>query len=336
MCRCRRSGHLSFQSESLASLWTRRSRWVDCAFADPFFSLQCDRVGTSVEGRISRTERGVLPVSRLLHSGEAACPTGLPRLQRAYFRPSSHAPRIFARSVDGTRASPRGIVQCLVHRLCDSGQDLRRCWLVRVGFEIAELIGRSLEQLASPRIFSGSIVVGLEAAGHILRRRPPHRFESYPDTERTQNSHQRRHGGVLTCFEAVDRLANGLCQSWLATDDVITSVTQERSRHPKRQRPTSISTRPAIPSAIAHTGGSAVAVPFLLWSGSRSISHTAGAGGRPSSFSMDRPMASSRRSLPSGPSISRPTGRPPTDMPAGCASPGKPALLPGSTLRISA
>ena len=45
-------------------------------------------------------------------------------------------------------------------------------------------------------------------------------------------------------------------------------------------------------------------------------------------------MAMSRVSLPSGPSSSSPTGSPPAVMPAGIDSPGMPALLPGSVLRM--
>jgi hypothetical protein len=45
-------------------------------------------------------------------------------------------------------------------------------------------------------------------------------------------------------------------------------------------------------------------------------------------------MPISRSSLPSGPSISRPAGRPEAVRPAGIDRPGMPALLPGSVLRM--
>jgi hypothetical protein len=59
-----------------------------------------------------------------------------------------------------------------------------------------------------------------------------------------------------------------------------------------------------------------------------------GGGNRPNRRSMLNPMASKRRSLLTGPSSSSPTGRPELVNPAGRLSPGIPALLPGSVLRI--
>ena len=50
--------------------------------------------------------------------------------------------------------------------------------------------------------------------------------------------------------------------------------------------------------------------------------------------SIAMPSASSLRSLPTGPSSSRPTGRPDLVSPAGRLRPGIPALLPGSVLRM--
>src|SRR5689334_15232697 len=49
---------------------------------------------------------------------------------------------------------------------------------------------------------------------------------------------------------------------------------------------------------------------------------------------MERPRPSSAASLPRAPSISSPTGNPPDVMPANSDRPGRPALLPGSVLRI--
>lgn len=62
--------------------------------------------------------------------------------------------------------------------------------------------------------------------------------------------------------------------------------------------------------------------------------HSFGGGSRPNRRSMLNPMASKRRSLLTGPSSSSPTGRPELVKPTGRLSPGMPALLPGSVLRM--
>ena len=59
-----------------------------------------------------------------------------------------------------------------------------------------------------------------------------------------------------------------------------------------------------------------------------------GAGVRPRTCSIARPIESSRRSLPRGPSTSTPTGIPEGPSPPGIDKPGIPALLPGSVLRM--
>src|SRR6267154_5090692 len=59
-----------------------------------------------------------------------------------------------------------------------------------------------------------------------------------------------------------------------------------------------------------------------------------GGGAEPSTSSIESPSPSSFASLPTGPSISNPTGRPPGVSPAYSDRPGRPALLPGSVLRI--
>src|SRR5574340_711012 len=58
----------------------------------------------------------------------------------------------------------------------------------------------------------------------------------------------------------------------------------------------------------------------------------AGVGGK--IFSKARPIASSLRSEPAGPSSSMPTGNPSLVRPTGNVNPGIPALLPGSVLRM--
>ena len=62
--------------------------------------------------------------------------------------------------------------------------------------------------------------------------------------------------------------------------------------------------------------------------------HTFGRGAVPRMASIDIPNPSNFVSLPTGPSISSSTGRPPGVMPANSDRPGMPALLPGSVLRI--
>src|SRR6266403_793382 len=59
-----------------------------------------------------------------------------------------------------------------------------------------------------------------------------------------------------------------------------------------------------------------------------------GGGAEPRMPSLESPSPSSFASLPTGPSISSPTGNPPGVMPAYNDRPGMPALLPGSVLRI--
>ena len=60
----------------------------------------------------------------------------------------------------------------------------------------------------------------------------------------------------------------------------------------------------------------------------------AGGASLPSTASSAKPMDSTLRSSPGRPSISKPTGKPAADSPAGMFRPGRPALLPGSVLRI--
>src|SRR6185436_10039778 len=60
--------------------------------------------------------------------------------------------------------------------------------------------------------------------------------------------------------------------------------------------------------------------------------HRLGDGTEPRIFSICNPIASRRRSLPAGPSISTPTGKPSTVMPIGMLSPAMPALLMGRVL----
>src|SRR5712664_2249295 len=59
-----------------------------------------------------------------------------------------------------------------------------------------------------------------------------------------------------------------------------------------------------------------------------------GGGAKPKMLSIESPSPSSFVSLPRGPSISSPTGKPPGVSPANSDRPGMPALLPGSVLRI--
>lgn len=68
----------------------------------------------------------------------------------------------------------------------------------------------------------------------------------------------------------------------------------------------------------------------------RTDQRTGGAGRRPSRASTASPIAIRRRSLPRGPSSSSPTGsRVVGPSPVGNCRPGRPALLPGSVLRIA-
>src|SRR5436305_14719564 len=68
--------------------------------------------------------------------------------------------------------------------------------------------------------------------------------------------------------------------------------------------------------------------------GNDAETYSFGGGALPRIASIESPSASSFASLPTGPSISRPTGKPPGVMPANSDRPGIPALLPGSVLRI--
>jgi hypothetical protein len=68
--------------------------------------------------------------------------------------------------------------------------------------------------------------------------------------------------------------------------------------------------------------------------GLRGPSYSFGGGNRPNRRSILNPMASKRRSLLTGPSSSSPTGKPELVKPTGRLSPGMPALLPGSVLRM--
>ena len=52
------------------------------------------------------------------------------------------------------------------------------------------------------------VVVFLEPAGHLLRRRQARRFQAHGQAQRSQNGHQRGHRGVLPRLEPVDDFAH--------------------------------------------------------------------------------------------------------------------------------
>src|SRR3954470_16495426 len=86
-----------------------------------------------------------------------------------------------------------------------------------------------------------------------------------------------------------------------------------------------------LDSGFATIGAALRATPMVA---PRNDDYRFGGGALPRIASMESPSASSFASLPTAPSISRPTGKPVGVMPANSDSPGMPALLPGSVLRI--